>query len=67
MSAEPATDAARARDRPADAPLIDIRSLTRRAAHAQARPSHPVNDVSLTLAPEETLGLVGESRLAARR
>jgi oligopeptide/dipeptide ABC transporter ATP-binding protein len=61
VSAEPATEQAGGHaSRPAGVPLIDIRSLSVEL-RMRKRTVHPVNDVSLTLAPEETLGLVGES------
>jgi oligopeptide/dipeptide ABC transporter ATP-binding protein len=41
-------------------PLIDIRGLSVEL-RMRKRTVHPVNDVSLSLAREETLGLVGES------
>ena len=47
-------------------PLLDIRNLTktwwlRPSPLAHPEPVHAVNDVSLTIAPKTTLGLVGES------
>jgi oligopeptide/dipeptide ABC transporter ATP-binding protein len=60
VSTEPATVAAGGADPAADAPLIEIRNLSVEL-RMRKRTVHPVNDVSLSLAREETLGLVGES------
>ena len=61
MSTEPAT-VRHAGGEPAapGVPLIEIRSLSVEL-RMRKRTVHPVNDVSLSLAREETLGLVGES------
>jgi oligopeptide/dipeptide ABC transporter ATP-binding protein len=61
VSAEPATVRADGGGGPAaGTPLIDIRGLSVEL-RMRKRTVHPVNDVSLTLPREETLGLVGES------
>jgi oligopeptide/dipeptide ABC transporter ATP-binding protein len=61
MSTEPATARpAGAYAAPAGVPLIEIRGLSVEL-RMRKRTVYPVDDVSLSLAREETLGLVGES------